>query len=1391
MASCTSDFPQIAVLGNSQDDDNPSPFDNFSTDHIRRASSLSDAHHHFLPVLTLLKNARNSQIVSPSSHPQPSSPPLSAHSSGSNHWSTTLLRDDNPEERDNSSITVLGVGTDRHFNSSSNCGPSLVNGFSKGILHAQNGDEADVQPDGAELTRPVVPFLEQVDLSVEPFAFKPLQLVHLIDTKDLEYLESFGGVEGLLHGLGTNRLRGLSTQFARPGSPNPDTVKAVKTPCSVEMAPVITSSAGMTEGLECTPSLSASSLGASLGGHAFLNLSAPYKATIEDRQRIYGQNILPQRPSKGLLQLMWLGLQDKVLVLLSIAVVVSLALAASLYFSSSRPEGDAPVDWAEGVAIIVAILIVVVVGSLNTWQKEKQFKVLIEKKEDRLVKVIRDSGELQVHLQQVVVGDVLLLEPGEVIPCDGVFLSGHNVRCDESGVTGELGAIKKLSYEECLALRDTELGPGGPSIDGESVGVSQRKANPSGLESLGHADCFIVSGSKVLEGVGSYVVMTVGARSLSGRVMMALPRESENTPLQLQLNNIAEEITRIGSIAGGLFFVALVIRYFYQPGTINLQRTPSEMGVAFVNMLNMAVTLVVVALPEGLPLAVTLALAFATKRMTKDGLLVRVLGSCETTANATVICTDKSGTLTQNEMTVVAGTIGIHGKFVRRLEENRKRTSPEASSGSQTKDFSVDLAHLNGLLPRPLKNLFNAAISINTTAFEDADPQSGMPVFIGNKTESALLGFAKELGWPNYKDTRDSADIIQMVPFSSARKFMGTLVRLPDGSHRLYVKGASEILTRNCTRHVVVGDSTKAPSTNAVETVPIGELEEDDISRTITFYSSQALRTIAVCYRDFPSWPPKGTQLLDKDQVDYDDLTTDLTLIAIIAIEDPLRPGVREAVANCGRAGVRVKMCTGDNVLTARSIAQQCGIYTAGGVVMEGPRFRTLSPDCMKAVVPRLQVLARSSPEDKRILVETLKELGDVVGVTGEGTNDGPALKAAHVGFSMGIAGTAVAKEASDIVLMDDNFSSIVNAIMWGRCVNNSVRKFLQFQISTNITAVIVMFVWALASSKEEPVLSAVQLLWINIIMGTFAALALATDPASPALLERKPDKKTDPLFTVNMTKQILGQAVYQIIMILFFHFLGSPILGFHHTDDSTLQKHHDDVVQMLVFNAFVFAQIFNSFNCRRLDRKLNVFEGMTKNWYFMTVTTIELAVQISICLFGGSAFGVTRIGAREWIISLALGCFSLPLGALIRLTPNEPSERAFKKLQLLPIPELLPTTRPVPYSSSAIGYARNNSSDGSMNGSSLVRKRRCAFPDPADSPRLEPGLLAMDPSHASPDVVVAPEWQSRASTSGSLSGPAGPDPPRPSATLWENRIEVHPDTPRDDPVCTLLGMTQ
>jgi Ca2+-transporting ATPase len=598
--------------------------------------------------------------------------------------------------------------------------------------------------------------------------------------------------------------------------------------------------------------------------------------------------------------------------------------------------------------------------------------------------------------------------------------------------------------------------------------------------------------------------------------------------------------------------------------------------------------------------------------MTAENLLVRILGSCETMANTSVVCTDKTGTLTQNVMSVVAGSIGIHAKFVRNLKDNKARTNapdqeqdkPQVNR-NHADDFSIEQSDINTILSPQLKRLINQSIAINSTAFEDKDPETKELVFVGSKTETALLQFAKDLEWENWKETRELAKIVQMIPFSSERKAMGVVVRLQSGRYRLFLKGASEILTKRCTRHVVVSKNPNHSqhADSEVETKITDDADNDNISRTIVFYANQMLRTIALCYRDFESWPPTGTNFESPNEVAYEDLSRDMTLVAVTGIEDPLRPGVREAVATCHRAGVTIKMCTGDNVVTARSIATQCGIYTAGGIIMEGPVFRALDPFERIEVVPRLQVLARSSPEDRKVLVETLRNLGEIVGVTGDGTNDGPALKTANVGFSMGIAGTEVAKEASDIVLMDDNFASIVKAIMWGRCVNDAVRKFLQFQISTNITAVIIVFVSTVASSEGASVLSAVQLLWVNIIMDTFAALALTTDPASESLLDRKPDTRGARLFTADMIKMILGQSIYQVIIILVFHFFGHQILGFDHTDKSNA------IVTTAVFNTFVFAQIFNSINCRRLDNKLNILEGITKNRYFIVITLIGVSL--------------------------------------------------------------------------------------------------------------------------------------------------------------------------------------
>ncbi|BGP49580.1 plasma membrane calcium [Rhodotorula kratochvilovae] len=1052
-----------------------------------------------------------------------------------------------------------------------------------------------------------------------PFArdLTPSNLYNLVDPKSFDHLRSLGGATGILEGLKTDPRVGLSED----------------------------------------------------GGHP---------ADFDDRLRVYGENRVPGKKPKSFLALCWAAYTDKVLIILSVAAVVSLALG--LYQDLGTPPDTYPstscpptnictlpqVDWVEGVAIVVAILIVVMVGSVNDWQKEKQFQKLNAQKEERNVKALRGGQERLMSVYDVVVGDILFLEPGEIVPVDGIFLGGHNVRCDESGATGESDAVRKAPFDE---------------IDQEA--------------SKGKTDCFMISGSKVIEGVGRYVVTSVGRNSFHGKIMMSLQGDTEDTPLQLKLNALAELIAKLGSLAGLLLFAALMIRFFIKLKT-DADRSPDDKAQNFISVLIISVTVVVVAVPEGLPLAVTLALAFATRRMTKMNLLVRVLGACETMANATCVCTDKTGTLTTNKMTVVAGSIGVHLKFVSRLDENSARTNanddrdPEQVSADDEKaaaegrhldepqprkgrlDFTADMAEIGTHASPALRKLLNDSVVINSTAFEGTDEHGAEGGFVGSKTETALMGWAQAQGWAHWKATREGADVVQMVPFSSERKCMGVVVRLPGKrGYRLYLKGASEVLARLATRHVVVHENGAGADAAQDEDAEVPTEAFDDetranINRTIIFYACQSLRTIALCSRDFPSWPPAGAQANADGEVAYEDMANDLTLIAITAIEDPLREGVANAVATCQHAGVMVKMCTGDNVLTARSIATQCGIFSKGGIIMEGPVFRKLTPQQRLEVVPNLQVLARSSPEDKKILVETLKSMGEVVGVTGDGTNDGPALKTANVGFSMGIAGTEVAKEASDIILMDDNFASIVSAIMWGRCVNDSVRKFLQFQLSVNICAVLITFVTAVASDEEESVLTAVQLLWVNLIMDTFAALALATDPADPESLNRKPDRKTAPLISINMWVMILGQAAYKTIVPLVLNFAGHQILGLHATDEAERINEENDL-KTLIFNAFVMSQIFNMFNCRRLDRKFNIFSRVHKNPYFIVIFIIMVGGQALIVNFGGAAFQVHRISGTYWAISIIIGLISIPWAAFLRCLPTGPFERLLVKLHLYP----------------------------------------------------------------------------------------------------------------------------
>ncbi|EHK18207.1 calcium P-type ATPase [Trichoderma virens Gv29-8] len=1015
---------------------------------------------------------------------------------------------------------------------------------------------------------------DDFEVANNPFAFTPGQLNKMFNPKSLAAFYKLGGLRGLERGLRTDRKAGLSTEenlleggvtFGEATSKKNDKHNDNSLAPPAQAARVTSQTSRELQG-------------------------------FQDRYRVFRDNRLPEKKGKSLLELMWITYNDKVLILLSIAAAVSLAVGLYQTFGQKHDADEPKVEWVEGVAIIVAIAIVVIVGSLNDYQKERQFAKLNKKKQDRNVKVIRSGTTMELSVYDLMVGDVIHLEPGDLVPVDGVLIEGFDVKCDESQTTGESDIIRKRGSDEVYEAIENH-------------------------ESLKKMDPFIQSGARIMEGVGTYMATSTGIYSSYGKTLMALNEDPEMTPLQAKLNVIATYIAKLGGAAGLLLFIVLFIEFLVRLPHDN--GTPAEKGQDFLNIFIVVVTIIVVAVPEGLPLAVTLALAFATTRMLRDANLVRHLKACEVMGNATTICSDKTGTLTQNKMQVVAGTVGVNNEF----SNSRMQESEDGDAKTPASEFVTKLSG-------HVKELLLDSIALNSTAFEGE--VDGENTFIGSKTETALLLFARDhLGMGPVSQLRENSTTLQLIPFDSGRKCMGIVVRLADGTARLFIKGASEILLAQCSQTLqdpFAGASVK----------PLAPEDAEAISQLIVTYAKRSLRTIGLCYRDFESWPPRGLRNGEsKGEVLFEDLFQQMTFAGVVGIQDPLREGVAEAVELCQMAGVVVRMVTGDNKITAEAIAKECGILQEDSLVMEGPEFRNLSKLKQNEIIPRLHVLARSSPEDKRILVKRLKEMGETVAVTGDGTNDAPALKMADVGFSMGIAGTEVAKEASAIILMDDNFASIVKALKWGRAVNDAVKRFLQFQLTVNITAVILTFVTAVSSESEKSVLTAVQLLWVNLIMDTLAALALATDPPQDSVLDRKPEPKGSSIISPTMWKMIIGQALYQLAITFLLYYGGvnvvQPIVG----GDLV----HEDI-ETLVFNTFVWMQIFNQWNPKKC---------LTRNWFFIAISSLMMGGQVLIVFVGGAAFQIAKKdqSGGMWGIALVLGFLSIPVGILIRLIPD------------------------------------------------------------------------------------------------------------------------------------------
>ncbi|KAG2496224.1 hypothetical protein HYH03_005822 [Edaphochlamys debaryana] len=1238
---------------------------------------------------------------------------------------------------------------------------------------------------------------------VPPFAVTRDELVALNDAKDTAALQDkYGGAAGLAAALCSDLYHGIRT--AGGGA---------------------SAAAGAGVGVGGAGFLGGSGRGGGGGsGHGAANGGfdgggvegggSKGMPSLAERVEVFGSNHPPVVPPKSLLGLIWGNLQDPILLLLIAAALVSTVLGAAI------PEQRHESGWVEGVAIWVAIAVVVLVASFNDYSKDRQFAALNRRKDLTDVTVVRDGRETRVQNTELVVGDILVLASGDKVPADGVL------------------AVPGLDRGGLMALDEA-------SLTGESEAVRKDVAE----------DPWVRCGTQVQEGGGKVLVLAVGPDTEYGKTMAIIGAAGgSDTPLTEKLGHLAGAIGKVGAIAAVTLFVILMIIWMVENRGFPISKINKDGPVQFFLY---CVTIVVVAVPEGLPLAVTISLAYSMRQMMDDQCFVRVLEACETMGGCTAICSDKTGTLTQNRMTVVEAWVAPDLHFDRAplasqlppalLEElqlnialnsraflveppalgtaaphpgpHHYKPSPDSDAPASTArkpgapepsgpadgtgaygvttvgglyaagvDFRGDLgssrrsttsaattpaftptpgpapppagpsaassfaaprsssaggssfaappsasssfsfpwmgsarrgstasargggggggggggsgrdlemgrngssasgsgrggedgvaggggaggsgrqlsrigeseaeaaspAGLGGLgwLLRPFTRAADAVADGGPPEVDDGSvtpggaPAGGFAppprtTLVGNRTECALL-VLMDYGWGGrtYDAVRKEYEgaLEHVYAFTSERKMSSVVVRLPDGSRRLYVKGAAEWVLRAC--------GSVATGATAASAAPLDGARRGALGSLVEGLAGRGLRCIALAAAGLPGDPPGGRP--EGYWEEPPEPEGGLTLQALMAIKDPVRPEVPAAVAACQRAGITVRMVTGDNVNTARFIATECGILTPGGQALEGPAFRALSDEQLAEALPRLQVLARSSPSDKFRLVSALKALREVVAVTGDGTNDAPALKESDVGLAMGITGTEVAKEAADIVVLDDNFSSIVRAVLWGRTVFENIRKFVAFQLTVNIVALVVAFVGAIAGGREP--LTVLQLLWVNLIMDTLAALALATERPDPQILDRKPYGRSEHLITGTMLRYMLTQAAYQIAVLFFILYaLPSVLPGRYGTG---VDPDHVRSLSLL-FNTFIFCQVFNEINSRRISDELNVFARLHRSPIFVAVLLVTVGAQVIIVELLGSFFSVEPLSWGEWLVSIGLGAVSLPLSTLVRL---------------------------------------------------------------------------------------------------------------------------------------------
>ena len=864
---------------------------------------------------------------------------------------------------------------------------------------------------------------------------------------------------------------------------------------------------------------------------------------VEESRKKYGLNILTPPPKPSLWIKFFENFKDPMIRILLVALALSVGIA--IYHITT---GDGVSSLFEPIGIFVAIILATGIGFILEVNANKKFEILNQVNDDIPVKVMRDGAITQVPRKDIVVGDVVILNTGDEIPADGELIDSVSLSVNESTLTGE-PLIHKSHREEDFKNDVT------------------------------YPTNHVMRGTTVVEGTGSMVVTAVGDATEYGKVYEAAQIDTGvKTPLTIQLEKLGKVISWGSYSVGALIIIGRLLM-------CNWGDTPLELIEYLLNTFMLAITVIVVSVPEGLPMSVTLSLALSMRRMLASNNLVRKMHACETMGATTVICTDKTGTLTQNQMRV------YQTQFYP-LGDTQKLSNDEIS------------------------NIITEGISVNSTAFLQKEEESNKMIALGNPTEGALLLWLNDNGI-DYLKLREEAKVVQQLPFHTQRKFMATVVDSSlIGKRILYVKGAPEIVLGLC----------KNIANN---------IEPNIINEQLLGYQQKAMRTLAIAY----------AVLNDNDEpINDNQLNTDnLTFIGITAISDPVRAEVPDAIRNSISAGISVKIVTGDTPGTAKEIGRQVGLWddTVDGEEnhISGPDFAALSEEEAAKRALKLKIMSRARPTDKSRLVRLLQEAGEVVAVTGDGTNDAPALNAAQVGLSMG-DGTSVAKEASDITIMDNSFASITKAVMWGRSLYQNIQRFILFQLIVNVVACLIVVIGAFTGAQSP--LTVTQMLWVNLIMDTFAALAFASLPPSEEVMKDKPRKSSDFILSKPIIIRIFSTGVLFVLLLFGFmqyfrHYDISSITQFNLADffhsmfEFGGETEFKTYELSIFFTIFVFFQIWNLFNAKAFASGHTAFYNVKGSKVFFLVVMGIIIGQYVIVTIGGQMFSVTPLALIDW----------------------------------------------------------------------------------------------------------------------------------------------------------------